>query len=89
MAEQATGTVEGTGAAGALAHGTVHLEHNPGRPISWVGSVTTIIGFIIGGVAFPIADPGPNWMVFWVGAAVAILGLLILLFSKSMTEDWY
>ena len=89
MAEQATGTVEGTGTAGALAHGTAHLEHNPGRPISWVGSVITIIGFVIGGIAFPIADPGPNWVIFWVGAAVVILGLLVLLFSKSMSEDWY
>lgn len=89
MAEQASGTVEGTGTSGALAHGTAHLGHNPGRPISWVGSTITIIGFVIGGVAFPIANPGPNWVVFWVGAAVAIVGLLILLFSKAMSEDWY
>lgn len=89
MAEQATGTVEGTGTAGALAHGTAHLEHNPGRPIAWVGSMITIAGFVIGGIAFPIANPAPNWVVFWVGAAVAVLGLLILLFSKSMSEDWY
>jgi hypothetical protein len=43
VAEQATGTVEGTGTAGALAHGSSHLEHNPGRPISWVGTVVVII----------------------------------------------
>ena len=43
MAEQATGTVEGTGTAGALAHGSSHLEHNPGRPISWVGTVVVIL----------------------------------------------
>ena len=75
MAEQATGTVEGTGTAGALAHGSSHMEHNPGRPISWVGT--------------SIANPDPDWIVFWIGAGVAIVGLLILSFSKAMSTDWY
>ena len=86
MAEQATGTVEGTGTAGALAHGSSHLEHNPGRPISWVGTVVVIIGFIIGGIAF---IPKPDWLIFWIGAGVAIIGCLVLLFSKAMSTDWY
>ncbi|HEY1627826.1 MAG TPA: HGxxPAAW family protein [Streptosporangiaceae bacterium] len=86
MAEQATGTVEGTGTTGALAHGPSHLEHNPGRPISWVGTVVVIIGFIIGGIAFV---PKPDWIVFWIGTGVAIVGCLILLFSKAMSTDWY
>ena len=86
MAEQATGTVEGTGTAGALAHGSSHLEHNPGRPISWVGTVVVIIGFIIGGIAFV---PKPDWLIFWIGTGVAIIGCLVLLFSKAMSTDWY
>jgi hypothetical protein len=86
VAEQATGTVEGTGTAGALAHGSSHLEHNPGRPISWVGTVVVIIGFIIGGIAF---IPKPDWLIFWIGAGVAIIGCLVLLFSKAMSTDWY
>ena len=86
MAEQATGTVEGTGTAGALAHGSSHLEHNPGRPISWVGTIVVIIGFIIGGIAFV---PKPDWLIFWIGSGVAIIGCLVLLFSKAMSTDWY
>ena len=86
MAEQATGTVEGTGTAGALAHGSSHMEHNPGRPISWAGTIVVIIGFIIGGIAF---IPKPDWVVFWIGTGVAIVGCLILLFSKAMSTDWY
>ena len=76
------------GTAGTLAHdgGGAHLEHNPGRPISWVGTGTVIVGFIIGGIAF---FPSPNWVVFWIGTAVAIIGCLILLFSKTFSEDWY
>jgi hypothetical protein len=96
VAEQATDTVDGTGAvastgaAGTVAHGTsTHLEHNPGRPISWVGTSITIVGFVIGGISFPISNPAPDWILFWVGAAIAIVGLLVLLFSKAMSTDWY
>jgi hypothetical protein len=87
VAEQATaGTVEGTGTTGAVAHSAGHMPHNPGRPISWVGTTVVIIGFIIGGIAFV---PSPNWTLFWVGTAIAIVGCLILLFSKAMHTDWY
>jgi hypothetical protein len=86
VAEQATGTVEGTGTAGALAHGSSHMEHNSGRPISWAGTIVVIIGFIIGGIAF---IPKPDWLIFWIGTGVAIVGCLILLFSKAMSTDWY
>ena len=93
MAEQATDTVTGAGAvAGTGAASTVplgsapHSEHNSGRRISWIGTFTTIVGFIIGGVAF---FPKPDWYLFWAGAAVAIVGCLVLLFSKTMSEDWY
>ena len=96
MAEQAPDTVNDTGAeahpgsAGTVAHGTAgHLEHNPGRPISWTGTSIVIVGFIIGGVAFPIANPAPNWVLFWLGTAIAVVGLLILAFSKAMNTDWY
>ena len=85
MAEQATGTVDSTD-AGTLAHGPQHMEHNPGRPMSWVGVGIVIIGFIIGGIAF---FPSPNWLVFWIGTGVAIVGCLILAFSKTMNTDWY
>jgi hypothetical protein len=84
VADQSTGTLENTDAA--LAQGPGHLEHNPGRPISWVGVGIVIIGFIIGGIAF---FPAPNWTLFWVGTAVAIVGCLVLFFSKAMSTDWY
>ena len=60
--------------------------HNSGRPISWVGTVVTIIGFIIGGVAF---FPHPEWILFWAGAGITVVGCLILLFSKAFSTDWY
>ena len=86
MAEQATDTVESTGTAGALAHGPAHPEHNPGRPVSWVGTSIVVIGFIVGGIAMV---PAPHWVVFWVGAGIAIVGCLVLAFSKAMSTDWY
>src|SRR5579859_4091694 len=71
----ATSTVEGPGGTaaqpvGAAAHAD---EHFNGRPISWVGVAITCVGFIIGGVAF---FPHPTWWLFWVGAGVAVVGLL-------------
>ena len=87
MAEQATaGTVQGTGTTGMAAHNAEHMPHNPGRPIAWVGTTVVIIGFIIGGIAFV---PEPNWILFWVASGIAIVGCLILLFSKAMNTDWY
>jgi hypothetical protein len=74
VADQASDTQEGL------------VDGFPGRPISWVGVGVTIVGFIIGGIAF---FPAPHWTIFWIGAAVAIVGCLILLFSKAMNEDWY
>ena len=90
MAEQATDTVAGRGASPTVPHGTApHFEHNSGRPIAWVGTTITIVGFVVGGIAFPISNPGPNWIVFWVAAAIALVGLFILLLSKAMSTDWY
>jgi hypothetical protein len=93
VADQATGTVE-TG--GATAAGTVspaqgaphpqHLEHNPGRPVSWIGVTITVIGSIIGGVAFV---PHLTWWLFWTGVAVAVVGCLVLAAAKTFSTDWY
>jgi hypothetical protein len=86
VAEQASGTVEGTGAGRPLAYDPGHMEHNSGRPISWVGTAVVIVGFIIGGIAFV---PTPHWLFFWIGAAIAIIGCFTLLFSRAMHTDWY
>jgi hypothetical protein len=89
VAEQATGTVASSAdsSAGALAHPpTGHLEHNPGRPMSWVGVSVVIVGFFIGGAAF---IPHPIWWLFWLGTGIAVLGCLMLAFTKTFNEDWY
>jgi hypothetical protein len=80
VADQSTGTVENTDAA--LAQGSGHMEHNPGRPMSWVGVAIVIIGFVI-------FFPAPHWTIFWIGTGVAIVGCLSLLLTKTMNEDWY
>jgi hypothetical protein len=86
VSEQITDHVDEQDAV-TLLPGAPHTSgHNSGRPISWVGTVVVIIGFIVGGVAFV---PSPNWIIFWVGAGIAIVGCLILLFSKAMNTDWY
>ncbi len=88
MAEQATGAVAGStgGAAGTLAHGTAHAEHNPGRPMSWAGVTVVVIGFIVGAVSFV---PHMTWWAFWAGTGIVVLGCLMLAFTKTFNEDWY
>jgi hypothetical protein len=86
VAEQPTGTVESPAHGVAAAYDPAHLKHSAGRPISWVGTAVVIVGFVIGGIAFV---PEPHWIPFWIGAAIAIIGCFILLFSKAMTTDWY
>jgi hypothetical protein len=84
----ATSTVEGPGGAAARSGGAAaHAdEHFSGKRASWVGVVITCIGFVIGGVAFV---PHPTWWLFWVGAGVAVVGLIALLACKTFSEDWY
>ena len=89
MTEQpASGTVAGdTGARGldaqtGLSHG--HEEHH-GRPVSWVAVTLIIIGFVLGGIALPI---GPSWVLFWVGAAIVVVGGIIAASIRIM-DDWY
>jgi hypothetical protein len=87
VSEQASGAVEDVKSAATLLPGAPHAqEHNPGRPVSWVGTSVVIIGFIVGGIAMV---PSPHWVVFWVGTGIAIIGCLILAFSKAMNTDWY
>jgi hypothetical protein len=73
----------GTVAPAAAAHAD---EHFSGRPISWVGVVITCVGFLVGAIAFV---PHLTWWLMWVGAGIAALGLLVMLFAKTFSEDWY
>ena len=87
MAEQPTGTVEEARGANSLAHGAAHeLEHNPGKPLSWVAIAVITVGFIVGGVAMV---PRPTWWAFWLGVGIAVVGCLMTLFAKTFTDDWY
>jgi len=90
VADQATGTVQTGGSTGAAAvssaHGAQHLEHNSGRPVSWIGVTIAVIGSIIGGVAFV---PQLHWWLFWVGSAVTLLGILVMAVARTLSKDWY
>ena len=89
MAEQASGTVEETGAAGSPMRdsGTGHdLEHNSGRPISWVWVSVITVGFVVGGIAMV---PHPTWWAFWLGVGIAVVGCLILAVARTFSTDWY
>ncbi|GAA3444361.1 HGxxPAAW family protein [Planomonospora venezuelensis] len=54
---------------------TPEVSHG-GRASSWLAVTVSVLGFAIGGIAL---TAGPNWFVFWMGAAVCVLGGILLL----------
>ena len=89
MTEQPTsGTVAGDiGEHGLDAQTGQTYEHEEyhGRRVSWVAVTVIIAGFIIGGIALPI---GPNWVLFWIGAAIVVVGAIFGAANRIM-DDWY
>ena len=91
MADQAApGTMAETGDTGAhgldarIAPSYVH-EAQHGRPASWVAVSIIIVGFVVGGIALPV---GPTWWLFWLGAAIVVIGGIFAL-SVHILDDWY
>jgi hypothetical protein len=92
VADQAAGTVEtaGTGAVSSAHAANQHLEHNPGRPISWIGVTIAIVGSVVGGWAWmPPFAPPVMWPMFYAGCAVFVVGLFVIAGAKTMSKDWY
>ncbi len=57
--------------------------------MSWVAVTIMVIGFVVGGLAMVTGGHGgPVWWMFWTGAGIAVLGLLISLATNTF-EDWY
>jgi hypothetical protein len=53
--------------------------------VSWVAVSLITAGFLAGGLALVF---GPTWVVFWIGAALAVVGGLLAL-ATNIFEDWY
>jgi hypothetical protein len=54
-----------------------------GRPKSWVAVAVIFIGFTVGGVALCL---GPNWPMFWAGAAIVVLGGVLSFVVDIMSD---
>ncbi|GGL08917.1 HGxxPAAW family protein [Planomonospora parontospora] len=66
---------DGHGDRGDREHGGSGGGHG-GRASSWLAVTVSVLGFAIGGVGL---TAGPDWFVFWLGAAVCALGGVLLL----------
>lgn len=54
-------------------HGGRHVHH--GRtPAAWTGVAIAGAGFLLGG--FALVD-GPNWVLFWIAAALCVVALIV------------
>jgi hypothetical protein len=57
---------------GQATHGGKHIHH--GRtPAAWAGVALAMAGFVLGGIA--MVD-GPNWILFWIAAALCVIALI-------------
>ncbi len=56
--------------------------HVPSRPIAWVVVAIIIVGTIVGGVALIVAQP---WL-FYVGAAIIVIGAIIGCATRAMVD---
>jgi len=60
-----------------------------GRTVSWVAVAVMVVGFVVGGLGLIVGGHGgPVWWMFWAGAGITVLGLLISLATNTF-EDWY
>jgi hypothetical protein len=60
-------------------HGGKHTHH--GRtPAAWAGSITALVGFLIGGFAV-VAQ---NWTLFWIAVGICAVALIITVVLQKM-----
>jgi hypothetical protein len=85
----------GPGPAG-LGEQTAFIPQTPGTPVqypqayhgrrvSWVAVSIIMVGFLCGGLGLVF---GPTWWAFWLGLALAVVGLLVAV-ATNIFEDWY
>jgi hypothetical protein len=70
------GTMAGTAQRSDLTHPTNrrgrHVHH--GRTLAaWTGSTIALIAFVVGGIAVVL----PNWPLFWVSVALAVVAIIV------------
>lgn len=57
-----------------------HVHH--GRTVAaWTGSTLAMLAFILGGIAMVM---GPNWVLFWIAAAILVLSPLVTRVLQAM-----
>jgi hypothetical protein len=54
-----------------------------GRPASWVAVSVIMAGFLVGGFALPM---GPNWLLFWIGAGIVVVGGVLALVVDILSD---
>lgn len=55
--------------------------HHGKTPAAWAGTLTATGGFVVGGIGMLL---GPNWVVFWIGAALLVLACILALVLQKL-----
>ena len=54
-----------------------------GRPSSWIAVAVMFVGFLVGGIGLPL---GPNWIMFWAGVGIVVVGGVMALLVDIMSD---
>ena len=61
------------------APGNKHVHH--GRTLAaWAGSMIALVGFVVGAVGLVVA----SWPVFWAGAVIVLISLIVTVVLQKM-----
>jgi hypothetical protein len=57
-----------------------HVHH--GRTLAaWAGSMIALLAFVVGGIGMML---GPNWVLFWIGAALLVISLIATVVLRKL-----
>ena len=58
-----------------------HANHG-NTPAAWTAVAIALAGFVVGGIGLLFNEP--NWVVFWVGVALAVGSLLVFVIMDRL-----
>lgn len=74
-----------TAARRADGRGPAREVHHGRTPAAWTGTLIAMVGFLVGGLGFVgIGTDGPNWLMFWIGAAIVAISLIVTLIMQKL-----
>ena len=56
------------------------MAHHGNTPAAWTAVVVALLAFVVAGIALMVG----NWLMFWIGVALAPVAIVVLLIMSKM-----